>query len=191
MNHTILLYHTGVQQIQNPDVHFGRTNADFGQGFYTTNDPEFAKRWARERKGSDTIINTYELDMSGLDILCLQRDAAWFQYIYQNRSGQPDVFPKKDVIIGPIANDTIFDTFGIITSGILSPEQSLKLLQIGPAYEQVVLKTKKAAAQLSWISSTVLDHSSLLRYHDVVRHEERSYQSAFARCLEGLSSEEK
>ena len=66
MDNRILLYHTGYQQIQNPDVHFGRTNADFGQGFYTTKDPEFAKRWARERKGSDTIINTYELGLSGL-----------------------------------------------------------------------------------------------------------------------------
>lgn len=188
MDNRILLYHTGYQQIQNPDVHFGRTNADFGQGFYTTKDPEFAKRWARERKGSDTIINTYELDLSGLDVLCLQRDDTWFTYIYHNRSGRPDAFPQKDVIIGPIANDTIFDTFGIVTSGILSPEQSLKLLQIGPVYEQVVLKTRKAAAHLHWISSTALDHASLLSYQDTVHMEERSYQSAFARCLEDLSS---
>lgn len=39
------------------------------------------------------------------------------------------------MIVGPIANDTIFDTFGIITSGFLSAEQAIKLLLIGPQYE--------------------------------------------------------
>ena len=29
------------------------------------------------------------------------------------------------MIIGPIANDTIFDTFGILSSGFLKPEEAL------------------------------------------------------------------
>lgn len=45
------------------------------------------------------------------------------------------------MIAGPIANDTIFDTFGIITSGFLSADQAIKLLLIGPQYEQIVIKT--------------------------------------------------
>lgn len=124
MNRTLRLYHTGYQQLRTIDVHFGRKNADFGQGFYTSDNIAFAKRWARERKGSETIINTYDLITDELNILHLERDAAWFDYIYRNRTGKPDQYPEADVIIGPIANDTLFDTFGIITSGILSAQQS-------------------------------------------------------------------
>ena len=29
----IKLYHSGFYQVENPDIHFGRKNADFGQGF--------------------------------------------------------------------------------------------------------------------------------------------------------------
>lgn len=32
----MLLYHTGYQEIREPDIHHGRKNADFGQGFYLT-----------------------------------------------------------------------------------------------------------------------------------------------------------
>ena len=191
MNPTILLYHTGYQEIQNPDVHFGRKNADFGQGFYTTKDLAFAQRWAKERKGFDTIINIYELKLAGLNVLHFQRDSSWFSYLFQNRNGRPDMYPEKDIIIGPIANDTIFDTLGIITSGLLTPDQSLKLLMIGPVYKQIVLKTQKAAANLNWLRSFVLDHSSLQSSQDALRSEERSYQKAFAQCLEELSQEGK
>ncbi len=39
------LYHVGDRAIPEPDVHYGRRNADFGQGFYLT--PAAAKqlRW--------------------------------------------------------------------------------------------------------------------------------------------------
>ncbi len=63
----ILLYHTGYQVIQNPDIYYGRKNADFGQGFYLTENPEFSKRWAREKKGTDTYVNVYELELHGLE----------------------------------------------------------------------------------------------------------------------------
>ena len=40
----MILYHTGYQEIRDPDIRFGRKNADFGQGFYLTRDGEFARR---------------------------------------------------------------------------------------------------------------------------------------------------
>ncbi len=44
----ILLYHASYVVIEKPDIHFGRKNADFGQGFYLTKDLSFARRWAKE-----------------------------------------------------------------------------------------------------------------------------------------------
>ncbi|MBQ3911920.1 MAG: DUF3990 domain-containing protein, partial [Lachnospiraceae bacterium] len=44
----MILYHTGDKEIRNPDIHYGRKNADFGWGFYLTPDREFTYRWAKE-----------------------------------------------------------------------------------------------------------------------------------------------
>ena len=78
MGNIIRLYHTGFAEIREPDIHYGRKNADFGQGFYMSDDEEFSKRWARVRRGEDTILNTYELDLTGLLIHQFTRDSVWF-----------------------------------------------------------------------------------------------------------------
>ncbi|MBR2578281.1 MAG: DUF3990 domain-containing protein, partial [Erysipelotrichaceae bacterium] len=137
----IRLYHTGFDVIPSPDISTGRKNADFGKGFYLSDDREFSKRWARQRKDMTTRLNSYELDPEGLNIKELNRDQEWFDYIYDNRSGQEDVLSGYDVIIGPIANDTIYDTWGITTSGLLKPADALRILSVGPEYTQTVLKT--------------------------------------------------
>jgi hypothetical protein len=91
-----------------------------------------------------------------------------------------------DVIIGPIANDTLFDTFGIITSGILKKEQALQLLQAGPTYRQIVIRSGKALDQLSFMSCEVIDEKDLDVYHGLVLEEERKFQESFAEKLAGF-----
>jgi hypothetical protein len=182
----MLLYHTGFQEIRTPDVRHGRKNADFGQGFYLTADREFACRWARERKGMETVVNVYELDPEGLKILHLSRNPQWFDYIYANRSSQADTI-DADVITGPIANDTLYDTFGIITSGFLKNEDALRLLLIGPEYHQTALKTEKAASRLKWLSAQVLTPEEIAGYRLTVAEEERNYQEQFAAEMTRIS----
>ena len=181
----MILYHTGFLEIRNPDVFHGRKNADFGQGFYLTADAEFAHRWARERKGAQTIVNTYHLDTEGLQIHRFSRDEAWFDYIFRNRHGKADQL-SADVVIGPIANDTIYDTFGIITSGFLTPEEAMRLLLIGPEYHQIALKTEKAASKLSWLSAELLSADQIAACRKDVAAEEADYQRLFSKTLEEL-----
>ena len=167
------LYHTGTLIIKDPDLRHGRKNADFGQGFYLTPDRDFTYRWARR----DAIVNLYELDETGLNIHRFTRDIEWFNYIFHNRRVEDTI--DADVIIGPIANDTIFDTMGIISSGFLSPEEALRLLLIGPEYTQVTIKSEKAKAQLHWLQAetiTAIDESE----H---RREEAEYQKLFAEAM--------
>ena len=59
MNDRIFLYHAGYEIISQPDIHHGRKNADFGQGFYLTPDEEFARRWARPDKDRNIYIEDY------------------------------------------------------------------------------------------------------------------------------------
>ncbi|MDO4866362.1 MAG: DUF3990 domain-containing protein [Clostridia bacterium] len=182
----IALYHTGFTQIRKPDIHIGRPNADFGQGFYLSPDREFSRRWAKLRRGQDTWLNVYELSLDGLNVKQLSRDAAWYELIYRNRSGLAGNVEAWDVIIGPIANDTIYDTWGISTSGLLSREQSLALLMIGPEYVQAVIRTERAASRLRFVSARVLPEAEILQCRELVRREEAEFQRQFAAAIERM-----
>ena len=167
----MILYHTSSREIRNPDIHHGRKNADFGWGFYLTPDKEFTYRWARE----NAVVNEYELDETGLEIHRFTRSVEWFNYIYQNRRVQDGL--TADVVIGPIANDTIFDTLGIISSGYLQPEDALKLLLVGPEYTQTAIKTEKAVSQLRWIRSVKIERMD----KEQLKAEQDAYMELFAR----------
>ena len=167
------LYHTSSVEIREPDIYRGRKNADFGQGFYLTPDREFTYRWA----GRNSVVNEYELNESGLLIHRFQRSEDWFRYIFDNRRLQDRI--SADVIIGPIANDTIFDTFGIISSGMLKAADAMQLLMIGPEYTQAVIKTPKAAGQLQWIRSFSISKLD----EEQRRAEQEEYQTAFSNLL--------
>lgn len=177
------LYHLGYQEIREPDIHYGRKNADFGQGFYLTSDQEFAGRWAKGRNDQLPVLNTYELDLTDLTVHHFTRDADWFHYIAANRRGAVDSI-GADVIIGPIANDTIYDTLGIFTSGFLKPEEALKLLLIGPEYEQIAIKSQRAADQLKWISARTIDSNENIQYQEILTAEQETYLRAIGEAME-------
>lgn len=166
------LYHTGTTPIPFPDVRHGRVNADFGQGFYLTPDADFTYRWARQK----AVVNEYELDISGLLVHRFTRDSEWFDYIYHNRRAIDNI--TADVIIGPIANDTVFDTFGLISSGYLKVEDALSLLRIGPEYTQVAIKTQKAVKQLKWITSSIVE--DVAEHQAALKDEKARYDALFS-----------
>ncbi|MBQ9010095.1 MAG: DUF3990 domain-containing protein [Clostridia bacterium] len=177
----MLLFHSGLVEIRNPDIYRGRKNADFGQGFYLTTDSAFARRWTRSSKDTVPVINTYQLNTESLEIHRFSRDTEWFTYIFNNRRGRPDSI-SADVIIGPIANDTIFDTLGILTSGLLSDEQALRLLMVGPVYTQVVIKTPRARNQLEWIESRQLTPET--GAEEAFRAEQTAYLNDLGKALQ-------
>ena len=175
----MILYHTSDREIRNPDIHYGRKNADFGWGFYLTPDREFTYRWARE----NAVVNVYELDENELNMHTFTRDIHWFEYIFNNRRLRDSLV--ADVVIGPIANDTIFDTLGIMSSGFLKPEAAVRLLMIGPEYTQVVIKTEKALKQLRFIRSEKIERMD----GEALQMEQEAYQNAFAQEFEKIMDE--
>ncbi len=174
------LFHTGFEIIKFPDIYRGRRNADFGPGFYLSPDGEFSRRWAREKKGSSTYVNEYELNTDGLAIKVLERDIRWFDFIYGNRNRVADIYSSYDVVIGPIANDTIYDVMGVTTSGFLDREQALTLLTMGPIYTQVVIKSQKSVSQLQWLGAEKLSKEEIASYKSIVGEEEESFQNLVA-----------
>ena len=233
---TIRLYHTGFDEIREPDLLRGRKNADLGQGFYLSPDREFSEKWAFEKKDAHTYINAYELKLDGLRICRLKRDMRWYEFIFANRAGRGigpadeaaagaaegaaqagadgaaqaqasgagtgagnaaaqgastyllvDDPVDADLIIGPIANDTIYDVLGITTSGFLTKEEALTLLQIGPEYFQAVIRTPAALAALTWTGARMLSSEEIRASQAIVRAEAEEYQIAFAQMLEKLT----
>ena len=100
------LYHTGFEIIKEPDIHFGRKNADFSQGFYLSDNRDFSVRWARERKGKSTFINEYELECEGLKIKRFERNAEWFSYGYEESNLLVSHLPFS-------ANSSVFSLLGV------------------------------------------------------------------------------
>lgn len=172
------LYHTGTLEIPAPDIRRGRRNADFGQGFYLTPDADFTYRWARR----DAVVNVYEFDPSGLVVRCFARSPEWFEYILQNRRAVDTV--EADVVVGPIANDTIFDTFGVVSSGFLDAEDALRLLMIGPEYTQVAVKTDRAAARLTWLGAQKVP--DIEAHRAALEDEKAAYREQFAELMNRL-----
>ncbi len=176
----IKLFHVGFDIIEDPDIYYGKKNADFGQGFYLSDDEDFAHRWAKTKPNQSTYVNTYEIDFSDLKIKKLERNEEWFRYIFDNRRFKEDTYSDYDVICGPIANDTIYDVMGITTSGFLKEEEALELLQVGNIYNQVAIKTTLAKSKLKWLGYEELEEKELLGYRSTIQAEEAEFQKAFS-----------
>ena len=88
-----------------------------------------------------------------------------------------------DVIIGPIVNDTIFDTLGILSSGYLTTGEALQLLMIGPEYTQYAIKTEKAAERLRWIGAERIE----MEDSQTLKAEQEEYQDLFAKEMAKMS----
>jgi hypothetical protein len=110
----------------------------------------------------------------------------WFEYIKRNRAGCHDMYAGADAVIGPVANDTLFNTYGIITSGLPENSQALKLLSIGSRYTQVTVKTQAAVSRLEWTRVIKLTHDEIKEYSVLLGKEESEYQSAFISALKEL-----
>ena len=71
----VMLYHGNQDAAMIPVFGQGKSNNDYGQGFYTTPDKELGKEWAYSgfTKGECGYLHSYCLDKTGLEILDLTK----------------------------------------------------------------------------------------------------------------------
>ena len=180
----LTVYHTGFAEIRTPDLLIGRKNADFGQGFYLSDDLTFAVRWAKSRKDADCVLNEYRLALDGLRVKQFSRDREWYDYIFANRAGYPDTLTEYDLVIGPIACDTVYDTWGILTSGVIGKNLALKAYRLGPLCRQIVLKSAKALSALRFVGSRVIAPAEIAGQRSAVQPEEQAFMEQLSKLLE-------
>ena len=77
-------------------------------------------------------------------------------FVFSNRQG---IYSGKqyDVIIGAVADDTIYRVFSLYEAGLLDREETLKRLKVKKLYDQVTFCTEKALTYLHYIGQLNTD----------------------------------
>lgn len=131
----IIVYHGGMEVVKTPICRFGRSNLDFGQGFYVTNLREQAVSWAlqmADRRKQQPVLNVYCIDRE--TILSKFRckifhayDEDWLGFIVASRKGE-NVAADYDYIEGGVANDRVIDTVNLYMAGLMDLDTALARL---------------------------------------------------------------
>ena len=141
------VYHGGVEVVEQPLVHIGRDNLDFGKGFYVTDVLKQAKTWAQIKSryylDADGIINYYLFDfdkaVAEFRYKKFERyDKEWLHFIVSCRLGKP-VWKAFDIIEGGVANDRVIDTVENFMAGMIDEERALGLLAMHQPNNQICI----------------------------------------------------
>lgn len=135
------LYHGSNIIIEQIDLSKCKPYKDFGQGFYLTAIKEQAEQMARRTSaiyGGEPIVTEFEFDETALSFLSVKmfKDPSeeWALFVMANRS-KKNVQPTHDfdIVIGPVADDTIATLFRNFDDGIID----LPMLVQGLKYKKV------------------------------------------------------
>lgn len=156
----MILYHGSTVAVRKPSLMPGRSNADFGKGFYTTSNQEQAVRWAnikKEREGSKrAMVSVYEFDENLLNNTDWNirhftgADEAWLYFVSDCRKSRQHTY---DLVLGPVANDKVFTTVNLFESGVLDAPAAILQLKAYKTYDQVSFHTEKTIKELHFIKS--------------------------------------
>ena len=174
-----VIYHGSVSVIEHPIFGKGKRYNDFGLGFYCTEEPDLAKEWAVD-EGRDGYANKYALDLSGLRILDLSREATvlnWIAILLQNRvfnlksdvtkAGKKYLLERfslpteeYDVIRGYRADDSYFAYAESFLSNTIPLQRLSEALRLGNLGEQIVLKSERAFSQIRFLGYEIADSAT-------------------------------
>lgn len=157
----MILYHGSNVIVSKPKLVKQNRFLDFGFGFYTTTNKVqaigFAEKVTKRRKDGEKSVSVYELDERRAFAECSvmrfdSANEAWLDFVSKNRSGN---YSGKvyDFIFGPVANDDVYTTFMLYSSGLFTKEQTLEALKIKKLYNQLVMSSEKALSYLEFIGT--------------------------------------
>lgn len=138
------LYHGSNIVIDWTDLSKCKPYKDFGQGFYLTEIKEQAEQMARRTSAiysGEPIVTEFEFDETALDTLSIkifkEPSEEWALFVMANRS-RNNLQPTHsfDIVIGPVADDTIATLFRNFDDGIID----LQMLVNGLKYKKVSLQ---------------------------------------------------
>ena len=147
------VYHGSVAVVEHPDLDKSKVRIDFGPGFYVTTFREQAEKWARRkalRKRMLPVVTEFDLDVNSLSGLNVKRfsesNREWLDFVSACRRGD-DVGVAYDVIIGPVADDAVFEAVNMYLTGLWDVERTLQEIRYYPRNDQIVFKNETALKQ--------------------------------------------
>ena len=144
----MIVYHGSYTEIPKPDQLHSRANVDFGKGFYVTPLYEQAKKWCGrfKRRGMEGVISKYEFEERAyqeLKVLNFQSySEEWLDFILNCRRGKDR--SDYDIVIGGVANDTVFNTVELYFDNLIDKSEALKRLKYEKTNLQICLRTEEA-----------------------------------------------
>ena len=153
----MIIYHGSNVTVEEPKILTPNRYLDFGAGFYTTTNYDqalnFAGKVTMRKKCGRSTVNIYELDeriFEKVNVLNFESaDEAWLDFVSDNRSGI-DRTAGYDLICGPVANDDVYQTFILYSTGVYTKEQTIEALKIKKLYNQYVFTTDRALLFLTF-----------------------------------------
>lgn len=157
----MILYHGSIDLVDKPEIRKGDVYLDFGVGFYTTTSYEQAERWARikmrRHNAAVGFVSVYEFDLdSAANDLLIEKfetaDEKWLAFVVNNRKG---VFAgdMKDMHIGPVADDNVYQSIRLFETGAYDAEYTVKKLKTEVLQDQWTLHTDKALSYLKFVEA--------------------------------------
>jgi len=134
------VYHGSYMVKKNPKIIKGKNTKDFGVGFYCTIIREQALRWTR--KYDTPVVNTYYVRaFEDLNILEFKEMTdEWLDFIISSRNGKGHDY---DVVIGPMADDQIYNFINDYLDGVISRDLFWELAKFKYPTHQICFCTKK------------------------------------------------
>lgn len=152
------LYHGSNSKIKNIDLAKCKPYKDFGQGFYLTEIEEQASQMARRTAsiyGGSAVVTQFEFDETALSnsTLSIKRfeepNEEWALFVMANRSRERQhPVHENDIVIGPVADDTIATLFRNFDDGIIDLPMLVKGLKYKKISSQYLFLTPKSVAYL-------------------------------------------
>lgn len=154
----MILYHGSNVTIDRIDLDKCRPYKDFGKGFYLTDIKHQAERMAARTvkmfNGEPALtsfeFNLEEAEEKGLKIKIFNApDEEWARFVMANRDinvSQP--CHDYDIVIGPVADDTIARLLRMFTENFISEEQLVKELTFSQVTSQFFFHTEAAIKML-------------------------------------------
>lgn len=159
----IRLYHGSNVTIEQIDLSRSKRGKDFGQGFYLNANPdqamEMAARTTRFLNEGIPTLSCFEFDepeatKSGLNIkIFTDYSEEWAEFVVMNRKNNSDIPAHPyDIVIGPIADDTVGVQIRRFIMGYLSASALVEELRFkGDHAIQYFFGTPKAVELLKRI----------------------------------------
>ena len=156
------IYHGSTEIVKRPMERESQRFLDFGKAFYCTSSRQQAEKWAqikqkREGDKAEAIVSEYEFDENLLQSARFsskifdEANEAWLDFVMLNRTKQ-DVH-HYDIVMGAVANDTLYRTLSLYETGILTKQETIVRLKTNILFDQIAFCTQRAMDEVVFISA--------------------------------------